>query len=308
MVVGRPIDCPVVVIGLGPLTFSTPEGSALQPWGLVVSRTKFWQAFSSVQATSTKRFGDDDGEGNNGGDNDVQSKIDAAVAKATEGLKAKNAELLGESKKHKEAAAKASEMFESLGGEDGIKSLQDLQSQVDKDETLKLIKDGKWEEVLEQRTAAMSKKHEKQLEALTKERDEAVKGREDARQQRFDTLLEVDVRRAAGTSEGFQADAVTDVLFRAKSVFNAFNEETGQAEIHDSDGNPVLGDDGKSPITMDEWLEGQRDTARHWWASSRGSGASGSGNSGGSSDDVSKVTDFETYEKKRREQRSASRY
>lgn len=265
-----------------------------------MSRTHFWRSFSSVRVPSLNRFGDDDGGDGGDGGGDIQSQITAAVEAATAGLKTKNSELLGESKKAKAEAAKLGELFESLGGEDGIKALQSLQKKVSEDATLKLINEGKWEEVLEQKTAKMREAHEKALQTAQGATADAEAKAKAAVDKLHGTLLEVDARRACAASEGFQSDALVDVLNRARSVFNAFNENTGKPEIHDEDGNAVLGADGKSAITMDEWLESQKESARHWWAPSRGSGAGGSSAGGGGSDDVSRITDQRAYEERRR--------
>ena len=246
--------------------------------------------------------GDDDG-GDGGGDGkSTADQIAEAVEAAVGPLKTKNEELLKEKKKASESATKYSALLDSLGGEDGLKQLRDFQSTIEKDETMKAIKEGRWEEVVEKKTTAMRDSYEKQLDAERTKLSELEKERDGFRSLLQKTHLETAVRKATGDSEGFQPPAVEDALVRAGIVFNGFDEATKTPVIHDEDGNPVLGKDGRTPKTVNEWLEEQKESARHWWASSQGSGAGGQGTSSAGAGDLSQVSDQSEYERRRAEQ------
>ena len=242
--------------------------------------------------------GDDDGGG--GGDNDADNNA------AIDGLKRKNSELLGEKKKATARATELSNLFESLGGEDGLTELKALKEKIDGDAILQRVKNGEFKEVLNESNQAvreaLGKAHAKELA----KRDEAFAARDEEYKavigQRNSMALSTGLSSAADASEGFHPTAKNDAAAQAAAVFNTFNPETGQMEATDKDGVPVLGEDGKTPLTMGEWLEQRRETHPHWWASSQSGDLGGSiGNRISGGDDLGDMSQAD-YEKARMEQ------
>ena len=78
--------------------------------------------------------------------------------------------------------------------------------------------------------------------------------------------------RAAAAKAGLHVDAIDDALLRAQSIFTL--DENGNAVQLDSEGQAVLGKDGKTPFSPTEWLE---NPPKHWLMSQ----ASGGGANGG---------------------------
>lgn len=213
---------------------------------------------------------EDDGTGSGGGGgggDDVQAKIDAAVAAAVTGLKSKNAELLGTLKERNDALKR----FDGIDP-DAVRSI--LKRFTD-DEEAALIAKGQVDTVLTKRTERMKADFEKQLQAATAEREAAAKRAEAYQQRVLDNEL-----RAAAAKAGIHQHAIDDALFRGRAMFAL--DENGTAVALGDDGRPVLGKDGKTPFSPMEWLEGMKDKAPHWFpATASGGGASSGGGGGG---------------------------
>jgi hypothetical protein len=115
-----------------------------------------------------------DDAGNEGADdktNEIQKQIEAAVAKATEGLAAKNSELLGELKTERAARRDAE------GKLDGV-DIEAVKKMVADSEAAKLEqqkKEGKWDEILAKRDEAHAAKFG-DMEAKLSARAEKTEG------------------------------------------------------------------------------------------------------------------------------------
>jgi hypothetical protein len=229
---------------------------------------------------------------------ELQAKIDAAVEAATAPLKQNRDMILEEKRKAAEELKKANSILGQLGGEDGIKSLIDLQKKTAGDETLQRIQKGEWQEVFQEKNQELIKSYEGKL----KEQQSAVEAVKASEQKALDKYVkkmrEVEVLSVTSASEGFQKAATQDAMSRAVGVFNHFNEETGRQEIRDKDGVVKLGKDGVSPYSVEDWLEAQKESCAHWWAPSKSSNASGSNSGGpGGGVDTSKMSfaEFEAH-------------
>lgn len=233
-----------------------------------------------------------------------QAHIDGLIAKSVEGLKGTNTALKDEKKAIKLQLDGFTAQFEQLGGEEGIKSLKNLHERLSKDEDLKLLGEGKHEEWLERKTAALRTSQEKALKVALDKATEADTRAEVTKKKLHTKVLETAILQAASTG-GVRPEAVPDVQLRAERTF-VYDDETDSLVIKDKDGEVQIGKDGKSPMGVPEWLEAQKETARHWWPESKGGGAGGSGERGGSgAEDLSKVP-FPEFERKRRAQQEAN--
>lgn len=162
-----------------------------------------------------------------------------------------------------------------------------LQQQLDK---LKDIDPAKYKEL----TILQRKLEEKEL--IDKgELDKVVNLRVDAMNQEFTSVksaLEVrlqaadaqlnmllvdNVVKTAAIKQGVIAEAVDDVVLRAKGTYTVVD---GVPTPKNSKGEVIYGKDGKTPMPVDEWLQELKKTAKHLFMGSSGSGAGG-GNRGG---------------------------
>lgn len=214
----------------------------------------------------------------------LKKAIEEAVTKEVGGLKSKNEELLSKLAKAKEGSkdnAELAKLLESLGGEEGVKSLAAMKTALEKDERTKKLLSGditQIEEVINSQTTAMKKNYENQIAKL-QEQLEGELGKVNSLTGRLhDGKLRELVDKACSSLECLKG--VSDDVFReAKSVFS-FNED-GQPIIIDDSDVVRLGADGRTPMSVEEWLDSTRETSPYRWADSRGSGAGGSGGQGG---------------------------
>lgn len=220
------------------------------------------------------------GGGGGGGGDDVQARIDKAVADAVAGLKSKNAELLGTLKERTEALKR----FDGIDP-DAVRSI--LKRFTD-DEEAALIAKGQVDTVLTKRTERMKADFEKRLTETQQQAEQAAKRAQAYQQRVLDNEL-----RAAAAKAGIHQHAIDDALFRGRAMFSL--DDNGAAVALGDDGRPVLGKDGKSPFSPLEWLEGMKEKAPHWFpATASGGGAAGGGGSAaGTSKKASEMTSAE---------------
>jgi hypothetical protein len=213
----------------------------------------------------------------------VEDKIRAMVDEQVAGLKKTNEELKSEKIKIAQQLDQFStvinglgglEALKSLGGAETVKRMVEMKSRFEKDEQGKLLTEGKYDEWFDRRTEALRKDHTNQLTQLQSAAEEERKLRESAETALRRKVLEVEVSQAC-VDEKVEASAYMDVQLRAQNAF-VYDDDRKRLIIRDQDGGIQFGKDGKSPKTIREWLAEQKDVSRHWWPSSKGSGAGGS--------------------------------
>ena len=175
------------------------------------------------------------------------------------------------------SAATASELkaLRDTWGDMDAKKVKALMDKLGADEELQLIADGKVEEVIERRTAAVTSTMQSQIDAATNARDEAQAGRDDATE-KLNRLIVSHAVRSGATEQKVVGSAIEDVLARAASVFKV-NEEGAVVPVDNS-----FGKDGKTPLSPGEWVDGMREKAPHWFPQAQGAGARGGGGGAGS--------------------------
>lgn len=212
--------------------------------------------------------GTDGGAGGGGSSVDVndpkiqailQAKIDETVA----GLKKKNQELIEKEKKHRE-------QLSQFDGVD-IEKIKNLQKQMMENEEMRLLAEGKTEEVVARRVEAMKRDYDSQIaarEAKMAEYEATLKKKEE----KLAELVIDGQLREAYVSLDFDPDALDFVLMQGRQVF--MMDENGRAVPRDEHGNLIFGKDGKTPISAREYLEGLADKKKFLRKPSKGAGAS----------------------------------
>lgn len=195
----------------------------------------------------------------------IQAKIDAEVA----GLKKKNSELIGDQKKLKETLAQ----FDGLD----LNQIKNLQKRMEEDLDLKLIAEGKVDEVVNRRVELLKKDHNRQIDALKANLDE----KDQVLKKKAETIrkLAVDgnVREVYSTLD-FEPAALDDVIRVARDVF--VMDDDGKVVPKDAEGNTLYSKDGKSQLTMQEWLVLMAEKKPYLRRASKGAGAQGNKGSG----------------------------
>jgi hypothetical protein len=150
---------------------------------------------------------------------------------------------------------------------DEVRRLADEKRRLEEAQQLKA---GETEKVVETRVAAARGELQKQVTALTSERD-TLSAR----------LVTVEIDQgvvAAASKRGLRATAMPDITARARSVFRLVN---GVPTAFEADGQTVrVGKDGTTPMNLEEWIEAQVSDAPHLFESNAGSGAAGNGSGG----------------------------
>lgn len=215
--------------------------------------------------------GDGDGEGKGFSQADIDSAVAKAVADATGSLNTKNQELLDELKTTKSTL----KGFEGLDAED-VRKTMELFNQ---SEEAKLLKDGKFDEVINKRTEKLRGEYDGKLADLAKERDAAVESGGKYEQLYKNKIVDDEIRQIALEAKVIP-EALDDVLRRGRDVFSL--AEDGSLEARDKDGNLVKLDDHL--MTPKLFVESLRKSAPYYWPGSTGTGASGAGGAGSGSD------------------------
>lgn len=188
----------------------------------------------------------------------IQAQIDAAVA----GLKNKNAELIG---KLKDTPKMDKAEYDAL---------LDLKKKVDANEEMKMLSEGKLEEVLNRRLEAKERDWNAQLQARDaklNEYNEVLKNKDE----RLKTVLIDSEVRQAYIGLDYEPTALDDIMLQARNTF--VMGEDGKVVPRDTDGVIRMGKDGRTPLTPQEWLEGLSEKKPYLRRPSTGSGANPTG-------------------------------
>lgn len=153
----------------------------------------------------------------------------------------------------------AEELAAKLQGVD-LDKYRELVDREQKERDKKLIDAGQFEQLLNERTAAMKADFEKQVKAMSDEKGK-LSGQ-------LEGLLIDNAIREAAAKSGVRATAVDDVLLRGRAMFKLVD---GKATAMNGD-SPQFGKDG-NPLGISEWVSGLTDAAPHLFEPSNGGGA-----------------------------------
>lgn len=201
---------------------------------------------------------------------ETEALINQRLEEATSGLKNKVTELLSEKKNLQE---KYREIKDPQAALDALKFLQE-------DEMAKLLKEGKFEEVIDRRTASLRGDYEAKITELDSTFKE-VKERADSFENLYKTKVLQDGLREAAIKAKVRPEALPDVILRGTSVFN-LGEDNHTLEARDAKGKLLMNSDGTAILTPDTWIQDLKKTARHFWPDNES--ARFSGNAGDLSD------------------------
>jgi hypothetical protein len=132
------------------------------------------------------------------------------------------------------------------------------------------LKEGKFQEVMESRLKTLKADWDKQLAAVTGERDSL--------NTRLTTIQIDQGVITVATKRGLRPTAIPDITARARTVFKLVN---GVPQAFEADGKTVrYGKDGITPMTLEEWVDAQVADAPHLFESNAGGGAASNGAGG----------------------------
>jgi hypothetical protein len=218
----------------------------------------------------------------------VEVDVQEAIAEATSGLQAKNAELLKELKEVKKAA----KQFEGLD----VQELRDLKDKIAQDEELALISQGKHSEAWDRRLEKVAAKHQSELDRLMAEKDATTEALTQTEKRMRALVIDNNVIRAFVAEKGLET-GIPDVELRASREASL---EDGNLVFRDENSQIRVGKNGA--MTAQEWVADLKGRAPHLFPSSQGAGATGStkgGTGGGDTlqlmEQAAAVGDMEEY-------------
>lgn len=212
-------------------------------------RTKMGQARKYMNQVGE---GGDGGSGGSGGqaidvnNPEIQKLIQERIEKEVSGLKSKNSELLGKLKE-------TSEKFKAFEGVD-IEKVRNLQKQMEENEEMRLLAEGKVEDVVSRRIALKEKDWQNQYSAL----ESRVGEYESIIKQKDERLKELVIDgqiREAYMQLGYEPSLLKLITKEARDVF--IMTEDGKAVPRDQNGNIIYSKDAKTPVSALSWLEMQ---------------------------------------------------
>jgi hypothetical protein len=165
--------------------------------------------------------------------------------------------------KEREERKRAKEALDKLKDVDP-EEYQTLKKEATERKEKKLLDSGKVEELIVERTSRMKADYDKQLKDLSTERD--------ALQQKLTQLDQLTVDNAmsaAAAKAGVLPEALPYVLRHGREVFRV---KDGQI-VALKDDQPVIGKDGTSPMSMEEWLGELASSSAFLFKASSGGGA-----------------------------------
>lgn len=223
-------------------------------------------------AGGTGDGGVDGGGGSGGEDPEALNRLQSWVAEQTRGLQANRDAILNEKQTLERQLADERKRWEGLDPD----TVRAVLSKFQNDREIELIKDGKVDEVIQMRTEALRKDMQAKVDAASKKLDEMTEtiARKDSR------IKDLSINTAvhAALPEDIEKTAIPDVIREARDLFD-LNEED-EIVARGPDGTQLFGKDGKSLLSIAEWMEGDRERNPHRYARSAGAGAQGGGSAG----------------------------
>ena len=236
------------------------------------------------------------GDGASSANANIESLVKEAVERETEGLKVKNAELIGKLKN-------AQEKLTEFDGID-VEKVRSMLKNVENSEEAKLISEGKIDDVLRIRTDKIQSKYSEEIETLSSKNEELAKANSFLNSEIQDMIVGEALRRDA-LKANVLPEAIEDILLRGKSLFSV--DDNRDVVARDSEGNLMKTQDGKTLLTPERFIDSLKDTNPYYWPASTGTGANGANKFKSRTDQMDKLNniarsddfDLEAYRKNR---------
>lgn len=180
-------------------------------------------------------------------------------------------------------ARKALKDFQALGDPAKIKQIM---SAFESSAEMKLIAEGKFDEVIKMRTEKMQQEFAAQLKTA----GEQVEAERTKGSKWVGRVLDQAIINAAN-AVGIHKSAFEDALFRARAIFTI--DDDGNPIQKTKEGAVVMGKDGATPFSPTDWIESMREKAPHWFPAGGGSGSPPNGGGGSPGAKVMKRSAFE---------------
>lgn len=183
-------------------------------------------------------------------------EVTEEVTGSFKGLKDKNDELISERRK-------LSEKLKQFDGID-VEAFKNLQNRMQNDEEMKLIQEGKVDEVLNRRFEKIRLESEAKIK-LAEESLTTASQERDFYKHRFESENINTALRQAAIAAGVTPEAIDDVVMRGSATFAL---EEGALIARSKSDNKIITDSKGKPLTVDSFVDSLRDKAPHYWRTS----------------------------------------
>ncbi len=223
--------------------------------------------------------GEGDGDGDGGGEGGGQSGVDVnsqafkdAVAAATQGisgeadvrLKNKNTELLAK-------LTKANENAKQFEGMD-VEKIKRMTAMFEKDEEMKLIAEGKIDEVIQKRTDALTAASHDRITNLENELESSTKSATEYKTKYDQNTIRQELTKAALNAK-VRSDAIEDVVRRGFDMFSI--NDAGEIESRGPDGELRQTADNLI-LNPERFIESLKEVTPYYWGQSESGMTNGS--------------------------------
>jgi hypothetical protein len=202
---------------------------------------------------------------------ELGKQMQIEIDKATAGLKTNNQKLLDEKKK-------IQDRFKDINDpEEALKALK----LINENEEFQMIRDGKFEDVIQRRLSTTTTQHEEAVKEL-QTKFETTEMSATKYKSMFQDLIIDNHLKSAAAKAGILPAALEDVLNKGRNLFSVAEDERS-VEARDHNGKLRKTEDEKV-LTPENWIEGLKRVSPHYWPASRSAEFSPGG--GGSADDL----------------------
>jgi hypothetical protein len=225
------------------------------------------------------RYPEDDGGGSGSGD--LDAAVRAAVEKATNGLVAKNQELLNEIKAERSKRSSLEQQIAQIGDTGDIAKAREIMERMQADADLQMIANGgkpAFEEVLNRRTKGIITEERQKVEAAQMAVKTAEERATAALQRWRSERMDNEVARVVGKARALP-EATEFIKMKAASMFE-FDDESNSVRLRPDLAKDAIDRNG-NPLTLDTWVESLRDTNSFFFGLPSGGGAGGNSKNGG---------------------------
>jgi hypothetical protein len=197
--------------------------------------------------------------------------LDAEGVEDVAGLKKVLEEVKSERARLREINASMREKYGDIDPDKAREAMTEFQKLQDK----KLLDEGKVEELINQRIERMRLEHENQIKARDRKIAEMDASSKSLSSKLSEVLIDSSLT-AAATKARVRATALEDVLLRGRQVWRLDGDTPKPMK---GDGTVIIGNDGKNPLSVEEWLGSLQQSAPHLFEASTGSGTDSNGGS-----------------------------
>lgn len=227
-------------------------------------------------------------------DEELRSKLEEEFTKSVnerieqevQGLKQKNAELLGEKKTIQQ---KFEEINKKIDGLD-IDQAKKILNETKKQQAKTLLDNGENEDYIkleiQNRVSAIEKDYQIKLEVESEAKKQYLDKATKYESMYKDKMITDKIREAALKSGCYPTSAVLeDICIRGKNIFQ-LNDKENDVEARDNDGLYRKTDDGSKILTPELWLLELKKEAPHYFPPSETTGARGTSKTNNATDDL----------------------